>query len=575
MSLRLKLIILFISLAIGEGVLIGYRAYSDSIEIVNTGKKREMANTVNRIDINITSKIRHINSVLESAANNEIIHNACLNSTEENLSSLNRYVKAFIENTIKYSSDEINIFILNSENDILFNNTNSNSSNKTVPKQYNEFIKNPKSTQIAGSNTAPHNIIITKEIFIKDKSTGFIIIELPSVIFADLLLGNQGLFRYQYLFILDTDGSLICNVPNIDMDWSPYIYEQFNKGIRSFEFKWHNKLYYACGQHNGITGWSTYSVIQSSNLFSHKNAIGSSILFTVIMVAFFTALLVIIISYSLTTPIYQLSKTMTQIQNGELNQRISSKRKDEIGKLERTFDFMLDKIEFLINQVYRKDIAQKNAELSALHAQINPHFLYNTLDTINWMLIEKNEFQVSELILSLADILRYSIGDGKQMVNMETELRYVNNYLNIQKSRFEDKLSYCIDIEENAKNAAVPKLLFQPLIENSIQHGIEPGTKHCTIKIFVKKIKDMLTIIISDDGAGIEKNKLSGILNRLKTDNYEFSSQNIGLVNVNRRMKLYFENNYFFNITSKKNEGTSIFLRFPYMKEVPDENNNC
>lgn len=581
MTLRLKLIILFIVLAVGEGILIGYITYSDSNQIVNSGQKREMSNTINRIDINISDKIMHINHILDSASGNEAVHLACTHPSPAGKHSLKKYTEEFIEAALEYSSEEITLIVYNQASETIFQNKPQSSEDaRNSLQHFRSFL-----TQASEQKEIPQNLFlqhqndkisIIKGIYLQKELIGGILLELPSDVFSELLLGNRGLFRYQYLFILDKNGELICTNPNVDMAWYSDIYKKFDNGIRRFDLRWNDKSYYVCGQYNGITGWSTYSVIESSNLFTHSKAIGSSIIFTVITVAFFTALMIIIISYSLTKPIHRLSKAMKEVQKGDFHLRISSNKTDEIGKLESAFDYMLDKIELLINQVYKKDIAQKNAELAALQARINPHFLYNTLDGINWMLIERNQNDISELILSLADILRYSIGDSEQMVSINKEIQYADSYMKIQKSRFYDRLNYLIEVDDELSDALVPKLILQPFIENSVKHGIEPSTKPSEIRIVVRKEEDMVKIIISDNGIGMPPSVLSNLIKKCENDRYEYHSHGIGLVNTDRRMKLCFHEDYSLQIESVEQQGTSITIRFPYLKGTTShENNDC
>lgn len=520
----------------------------------------------------------HINSILNSASENETLQQVCIQPTLSDRHQLKKYTEEFIEAALDYSSEEITLTVFDSTSSPVFcskSQTTEDSYSSTA--YYRSFVEQSPSQKPESLKLQQRNgkIGIIKGIYSGENLTGGILLELPSNVFAELLLGNQGLFRYQYLFILDNKGELICTNPNVDMAWYSDIYHRFDSGIRRFDFKWNGKSYYVCGQYNGITGWSTYSAIESSNLFTHSKAIASSIVFTVISVAFFTALMVIVISYSLTKPIHNLSKAMNEVQKGNFRLRISSDRADELGKLESAFDYMLDKIEHLINQVYKKDIAQKNAELAALQARINPHFLYNTLDTINWMLIEREQDDISELILSLADILRYSVGSSGEMVGIGKEIQYAGSYLKIQQSRFYDRLSYAIEVNDEIADALVPKLLLQPFIENSVKHGIEPGIRPANIRISIEKDGGNVKINISDDGIGMPAAVLDDIINRCENDRHDFSSNSIGLVNTNRRMKLFFGDGYSLSIRSAENKGTSITMHFPYMKGYSNENNDC
>ena len=148
-----------------------------------------------------------------------------------------------------------------------------------------------------------------------------------------------------------------------------------------------------------------------------------------------------------------------------------------MGRLMETFNYMVFKIDMLIKEVYQEKLAQKNAELEALQSQINPHFLYNTLDTINWMLLEKKEYEISGIVVSLGEMMKYAISRSSRTVALREEIRHVSNYLLIQKERMEDKLEYEIDIPHQYESVQVPRLILQPLVENAIINGIETGGK--------------------------------------------------------------------------------------------------
>ena len=145
-------------------------------------------------------------------------------------------------------------------------------------------------------------------------------------------------------------------------------------------------------------------------------------------------------SLAITAPVKKLIEAMREVQQGNFDYRIDNKRSDEMGRLMETFNYMVFKIDMLIKEVYQEKLAQKNAELEALQSQINPHFLYNTLDTINWMLLEKKEYEISGIVVSLGEMMKYAISRSSRTVALREEIRHVSNYLLIQKERMEDKL---------------------------------------------------------------------------------------------------------------------------------------
>ena len=242
---------------------------------------------------------------------------------------------------------------------------------------------------------------------------------------------------------------------------------------------WDGEDYYVCGQYNGVTGWKTFSVIGTNYIFPETNILQSFIISIVAVCTFSVSVIIAAISYTMTRPINQLSRAMEKVQEGDFSIQLSNHRKDEMGQLIDSFNFMTNKINALIREVYQEKIAQKNAEMEALEAQINPHFISNTLDSINWMLIDKGEDEISEVIISLGKLMKYCVDKNNGIVTLGQEIEYVMSYLHIQKNRLEERLNYEIRVPEDLKAFRVPKLILQPLVENSIIHGIEPYKRRC------------------------------------------------------------------------------------------------
>ena len=257
---------------------------------------------------------------------------------------------------------------------------------------------------------------------------------------------------------------------------------------------------------------------------------------------------------------------MEKAQIGNFDIQVHTKQKDEIGSLIQSYNFMLGEIKRLIHVVTEEKMAQKTAELNALQAQINPHFLYNTLDTINWMLLARGEDDISDLIVRLGELLKYSISGANTLVPLQEEVRYIRNYLEIQKCRMEERLEYAISIEEACNVYPCPKLLLQPLVENAIKHGLEPlvrGGKVCIIAVIDQ---GELKITVIDDGQGMEAEKIQDIL----------LDKRVGLKNVEKRIKLIYGQSYGLRIHSQKNNGTTVEIHLPLIVEgVFHEDYDC
>lgn len=208
----------------------------------------------------------------------------------------------------------------------------------------------------------------------------------------------------------------------------------------------------------------------------------------------------------------------------------------------------------------------KNMELKALESQVNPHFLFNTLNTIARMALIEGASQTEELIYDLSDILRYSLRNIDQLVEIETEINNIKKYLFIQNVRYGDRIKYLIKIDDDIKNVLIPVMTLQPLVENAIKHGLEMKNDNGNIIINGYKKDEYAIIEISDDGVGIPENKLKNLL--VENKKIETSSTGLGLQNVNSRLKHFFSNQCGLTIQSKQNEGTNVTIKLPLGKRA-------
>ncbi len=225
---------------------------------------------------------------------------------------------------------------------------------------------------------------------------------------------------------------------------------------------------------------------------------------------------------------------------------------------------MLTDIKKLINQVFQVQMQKRNVELRVLQSQINPHFLYNTLDTIQWMALDYKAYDVADMINNLSNFFRLSLSDGKEFITVADEVEHVRNYLEIQKIRYKDKVNYSIDFNENDSQNLVPKMMIQPLVENSIYHGLKLKKLIGLIKINIKTENNFIVIEVYDNGLGIEKQKLDELRSNLHNS---IESEHYGLYNINERLKFTFGDKYRITIDSEYNKWTKVMLKIPVIKE--------
>lgn len=271
-------------------------------------------------------------------------------------------------------------------------------------------------------------------------------------------------------------------------------------------------------------------------------------------------------------PIYVLSDKMQQIEKGELGKQIVSDRTDEFGYVFAAFNRMSKQIQHLVNCVYKEKLALKNAEIKSLQAQINPHFIYNTLEMINWKARMSGNDDISEMIEALSGILEINIDRrDSRFLMIQEEIDYIKNYIFLIQKRFGERIQFKVETSEDVLTYKIPRLILQPLVENAIGHGIEPVGQGCIV-LRIEEESEHLTITIEDNGQGIEENKLIDIQEQLGShdkvciENEHDTKGHIGIINVQRRIKLLYGEGYGMNLYSEWEQGTRITIVLPKTK---------
>ena len=272
------------------------------------------------------------------------------------------------------------------------------------------------------------------------------------------------------------------------------------------------------------------------------------------------------ISRSITQPIQQLCDSMERVQEGDFSvSDIVVESQNEIGSLTKSFNVMTHRIQDLMEQNIREQEAKRKSELKALQSQINPHFLYNTLDSIIWMAEGKKNEEVVLMTASLARLLRQSISNEDEVVSIGQEVEYARGYLTIQKMRYKDKMEFQIEVDPSILHIPLIKLVLQPVIENAIYHGLKYKESKglLLVKGFMKNDNAVLQVI--DNGVGMDEETLAHIYERHKVN---YQSNGVGVYNVQKRLQLYYGNEYGITYESKKGEGTTATIMIPGRQEV-------
>lgn len=265
-------------------------------------------------------------------------------------------------------------------------------------------------------------------------------------------------------------------------------------------------------------------------------------------------------------PISEMLRCMEDVRHGNLTSRVEYSGDDEIGLLGEEFNKMIEKLDEQVNHIMQMEIQVKDAQLMAYENQTNPHFLYNTLDLVRMMSINKENDKIENVVVSLSRILRYNLSQ-ETTVSLADEVRCAESYFDIWYMRIGDKFEYEFDIDDSLMNCHVVKFILQPLIENAIKHGIEPmERKDGFITVIAQKHDNRIIINVADNGVGITKEKLKEIKENIK--NQGCSNNHIGLQNLYKRLILFYgEENVFMDIFSEADQSTQVLIEIPY-KEI-------
>lgn len=307
-------------------------------------------------------------------------------------------------------------------------------------------------------------------------------------------------------------------------------------------------------------GWKLIKTIPTDYMYGElyqiqRYLIIGGLIYSIIIILYF-----LFFSFRYTEPMMKMMSVIKRVEQGDLTARTEVKSSDEVGQLGHSLNNMIAEMQNLIDQLIREEQEKKEVELEALHAQINPHFLYNTLNTIKWMAKIQGNNSVSKAITALVKLLRISTNLGREMISLEEEIDYVKNYILIQKLRFNKAMHISYNIAENCMSILVPKLILQPIVENSIIYGMEDGSQELHINISAYIDSEQLIIEIEDDGPGFDPDILKTIFGN---DSSKRKFSKVGLNNVNQRVKLYCGADYGLEIETEAGKGTRVVVNLP------------
>ena len=439
----------------------------------------------------------------------------------------------------------------------------------TLDRTENQHFFLPQVQQIFESSSDQYRWVIpmTRVVEITkgtDTVQGILLIHLNytglKLLLDGVTLGNEG-----YIYLIDGNGEIIYH-PRAQLIDSGLEHEnnravsEYRDGI--YQETFHGEERVITVKSVGYTGWKLIGVAprQTVSLNSLKTQL--LVVFVAAFILFLMSLVNSYISSRITTPIRKLELSVNEIEKGNLNAKVDAEGSYEIRHLGQSVQNMAKQIQVLMADIVSEHEKKRKQEFDTLQSQINPHFLYNTLDIIVWMIENEKPDQAVKAVTALARFFRISLSRGKSIITVKDELEHVRNYLMIQHMRFKNRFSYTIEAEDEVLELASLKLMLQPLVENAIYHGMEFMDGDGEIFISAWKEGEDLYLKVSDNGLGMTEEQVA----RLFSDTPHTGSSRgsgIGVKNVNERIRLYFGSEYGLSIESEPDEGTVVTIHLP------------
>ncbi len=583
-----KLIVVFIFLLIIPISITGYisyQQYSNSI-------KENTTNYVSEVSIKMLNKLE---DYIEDIKRVSMIP---LYSTEIQQSLENRNIDLENQRKIDYFIDMINnmkkdtnsVYIFDDFGNFFYN-IKSDGIRKDVQKRvevWRELARNANgkpvliSTQEVSGNPSSSKYLFTvvREILstITLKPIGMIAVDAKISVIENAVKELDAVTKGKTL-IVDEKNNVIYDSDKLLLTKNISDHESVKRAVGShgnFSIVIDGKPYICAYTQSAKIGWKMLVFIPTLELTKTADIIRNVTIIASCIIIGFALIISIIVSFAITKPLRKLTFLMKEIHEGNLDVSIDIKYKDEVGILGNQFNRVIKKINELIKEIYTIQYRKQEAELRALQSQINPHFIYNTLETIRMTAVIHDDDEISEMTFVLGKLLRYSINRENEMVTVHQEMEHLRNYMILQNYRNANRFEIDIFILEELHNYQMIKLIFQPIVENAIFHGLDEIEGKIRIAISSSIEGNIVIYKIKDNGVGMEPDTMQKLIENMNIDvmNSDLKS-GIGLRNVNERIKLYYGEQYGLYLDSKLGQGTEVMLHLPYQSPNSMEEKAC
>lgn len=605
MPLRYQLMLLFLLFAIVPSVGLGLLVNWTVERVVERQVEGHTMQLIGKVNEALNSKMENLQNMTyliafepdidafmndkmplnDDDADGEPINMGTIAETEQNrLYGIKQTLQGF---TTLYP-EIAGIVLVNASGDYISNEMYPRAEQSLIQENwYQEAAANPGIFMVLGQpkerNLTTHvrykdDEIVSVARSITDEASG----RVRGVIMIDLKLRsvsqaarNVTLGKSGYVMVTDAEGQSVYKpehplIEDIPTDWFP----SGESGTFTAETEGGTLLFMY--QSSTFTGWRTVGVFPTRDSISEVRQIQFYVVSFVFVVCLFGLSASSWFSRSIAQPIFRLMSYMRRAETGNLRPGRWSDRADEIGMLGNSYNRMLVQIRQLISLNELRERQKRDAEMRSLQEHIKPHFLYNTLDTIHWMARKEGAEDVSGMVGALSRLFRIGLSKGQDYIPLHSEIEHMTSYMQIQQTRYRDRLQYTLNVPEELRDLFVLKLLLQPLIENAIYHGIKGRRGPGHIRVEARLEHNRLLLTVQDNGAGMSNERLAEMqqlleapLASLEASTPGMTGKSYGMLNVQARLRLSFGDEYGIVLESQEGEGTNVTIIHPLMRELP------
>lgn len=583
MSLKYKILTVILT-----GFLVLFLAGIVSLNFVSNSYEKKLYNsiaaTLTDSALEISDQLQYIDTIVDSILANQTIQGSLDRSGKSTQKSekqlcFNQVYSTLCDYFFIFNSDAISYISVLQGNDVI---STSNRKFQTVPesvrsKLLKTAIDNQGATVTVTDYGPDYGIFIVKELRkiegLSLDSLGVLIINIDMDAIISAATAASAEFEDISYYLYD-DNSLIFNDSSLSREDSDQLYKELKGDYDVVSLK-SEKLFAVSGL-IPIYGWNYICTVSYTSIYQAITLSGRSffliMVLAVIIVGIFSTKLV----FALFRHFDRLIENMKQFGEGryEIDAAPTEYQQDEIGLLYKNFDTMVEKINTLINENYVNELLKKEAQIKAMESQMDPHFLYNTLDSINWRARMIKSEEISQITTALGNLLRLSLGNNSKDFTLRQELTIVDNYIIIQKIRYQKRLDFSVEIPDSLLDIPIPKFTLQPLLENAIRYGLEESSETCYIAI-TSHIKDNTVILkIMNTGSAFEEN----FMKKLLDGEIQPHGFGIGILNIHKRIQMTYGSEYGLHLYTIEDEETyeecaAAEIHIPYAQK--EENKPC